>query len=226
MEASPIIFSCNFGNFTFNITTSVIVQWFVILVLGIGSYLLTRNLKIKPGKSQAVLENIYQAIYDFVKNVMGNAYVPFIPYLGTLMIYLLILNFFGLIGIKPPTQDLSVTIAFAVITFLVVNIYAIKRNGVVKYGKSYVHPYAFMLPINIMEKIVLPVSLSLRLFGNMMAATIVLDLLYSVLAKIGVFAQIGLPVFAHAYFDIFDGTIQMLVFTMLTMINIKVTAEE
>ncbi|NME82648.1 F0F1 ATP synthase subunit A [Clostridium sp. SM-530-WT-3G] len=226
MEASPIIFSYNFGRFTFDITTSVIVQWFVILVLGIGSYLLTRNLKMKPGKAQAALEKIYQTIYDLVENVMGSAYVSFIPYVGTLMIYLLILNFFGLIGIKPPTQDLSVTTAFAVISFLVVNGYAIKKNGIAEFGKSFVHPFAPMLPINIMEKIVLPVSLALRLFGNMLAATYVLDLLYTVLRKISVFAQIGLPVFAHLYFDIFDGTIQMLVFSMLTMIYIKVTAEE
>ena len=226
MESSPIIYSHNFGTFAFNITTSVIVQWFIILVLGIGSFLLTRNLKLKPSKPQAALEKIYQMIHDFVGSVMGSAYLSFLPYIGTLMIYLLILNFFGLIGIKPPTQDLSVTIAFAVISFLVVNINAIKKNGIARYTKSYMHPFAFMLPINIMEKIVLPVSLSLRLFGNMVAATIVLDLLYSTLGGINIFAQIGLPVFAHVYFDLFDGTIQMLVFAMLTMINIKVTADE
>lgn len=226
MESSPIIYSHNFGTFTFNITTSVITQWVIILVLGIGSFLLTRNFKLKPSKQQAALEKIYQTIYDFIENVMGSVYLSFVPYIGTLMIYLLILNFFGLIGIKPPTQDLSVTIAFAVITFLVVNINAIKKNGFFGYAKGYVHPFAFMLPINIMEKIVLPVSLALRLFGNMVAATIVLDLLYTKLGAINVFAQIGLPVFAHVYFDLFDGTIQMLVFAMLTMINIKVTADE
>lgn len=226
MESSPIIYSHNFGTFTFNITTSVITQWVVILILGIGSFLLTRNFKLKPSKQQAALEKIYQTIYDFIENVMGSVYSSFVPYIGTLMIYLLILNFFGIIGIKPPTQDLSVTIAFAIITFLVVNINAIKKNGMLGYAKGYVHPFAFMLPINIMEKIVLPVSLALRLFGNMIAATIVLDLLYTKLGAISIFAQIGLPVFAHVYFDLFDGTIQMLVFSMLTMINIKVTAEE
>lgn len=175
---------------------------------------------------QAALEKLYQMIHDLVENTMGSVYISFVPYIGTLMIYLLVLNFFGLIGFKPPTQDLSVTVAFAVVTFLVVNINAIKKNGVANYGKSFVHPVAFMLPINIMEKIVLPVSLSLRLFGNMVAATIVLELLYDALGGINMFAQIGLPVVAHVYFDLFDGTIQMLVFSMLTMINIKVTAEE
>lgn len=226
VESSPIIYSHNFGSFTFNITTSVITQWVIILVLGIGSFLLTRNLKLKPGKLQAALEKLYQMIYNLVENTMGSVYLSFLPYIGTLMVYLLVLNFLGLIGFKPPTQDLSVTIAFAIITFLVVNINAIKKNGIADYGKSYMHPVAFMLPINIMEKLVLPVSLSLRLFGNMIAATIVLDLLYTKLGGINMFAQLGLPVVAHVYFDLFDGTIQMLVFSMLTMINIKVTADE
>ena len=226
MESSPIIYSHNFGSFTFSISTSVIFQWVVIAVLGIGSFLLTKNLRLKPGKTQAALEKVYQTIHDLVGNTMGSEYLSFVPYIGTLMIYLLVLNFLGLIGFKPPTQDLSVTIALAVITFLVVNINAIRKNGILNYGKSFAHPIAFMLPINIMEKLVLPVSLSLRLFGNMVAATIVLDLLYNKLGSINMFAQIGLPVVAHAYFDLFDGTIQMIVFSMLTMINIKVTAEE
>jgi F-type H+-transporting ATPase subunit a len=77
-----------------------------------------------------------------------------------------------------------------------------------------------MLPINIMERVMLPISLALRLFGNMLAATLVVELVYGALPKI------GLPIIAHAYFDLFDGTIQMLVFSMLTMIQIKLIAEE
>ena len=77
-----------------------------------------------------------------------------------------------------------------------------------------------MLPLNIMEKLILPVSLALRLFGNMLAATILIDLIYKNLPRF------GLQIVAHVYFDLFDGAIQMLVFSMLTMIQIKLTAEE
>ena len=95
---AQIIYSHNFGSFTFNITTSVITQWVIILVLGIGSFLLTRNLKLKPGKLQAALEKLYQMIYNLVENTMGSVYLSFLPYIGTLMVYLLVLNFLGLIG--------------------------------------------------------------------------------------------------------------------------------
>ena len=151
------IFSLEIGNFTLNITASIIIQWIVILILGIGAFLLTRNLKLKPSKTQAALEKIYQSIRDLVVDTMGEEYESFLPYIGTLMIYLLILNFIGLIGIKPPTQDLSVTVSFAIVTFLVVNLNAIKKNGIIGYGKGLVHPFALMLPINIMERFVLAI---------------------------------------------------------------------
>ena len=220
------IFSFEIGNFTLVITQSIIIQWIVILILGIGAFLLTRNLKLKPGKTQSALEKIYQTMHDLVIDIMGKEYESFLPYIGTLMIYLLILNLMGLIGFKPPTQDLSVTVAFAIVTFLVVNLNAIKKNGLTGYGKGLVHPFAFMLPINIMERCVLPVSLSLRLFGNMVGATVLIELIYEKLGHVAMIAQFGSPIVVHAYFDIFDGAIQMIVFAMLTMINIKVTGDE
>lgn len=227
-KLEPIIpiFSLKIGNISVDITSSIITQWFVILILGIGAFLLTRNLKLKPSKVQAALEKLYQSLRNLVVNTMGEMYESFLPYIGTLMIYLLILNFMGLLGVKPPTQDLSVTVSLAIVTFLVVNLNAIKKNGLVGYSKAFAHPFAMMLPINIMERVVLPVSLALRLFGNMVAATVLVELVYSSLAQIAVVAQIGLPIFVHGYFDLFDGTIQMLVFSMLTMINIKVTGDE
>lgn len=227
-KLEPIIpiFSLKIGNISVDITSSIITQWCVILILGIGAFLLTRNLKLKPSKVQAALEKLYQCLRDLVVNTMGEMYESFLPYIGTLMIYLLILNFMGLLGFKSPTQDLSVTVSLAIVTFLVVNLNAIRKNGLVGYSKAFVHPFALMLPINIMERIVLPVSLALRLFGNMVAATVLVELVYSSLAQIAVVAQIGLPIFVHGYFDLFDGTIQMLVFSMLTMINIKVTGDE
>jgi F-type H+-transporting ATPase subunit a len=82
-----------------------------------------------------------------------------------------------------------------------------------------------MLPINLMERFVLVMSLTLRLYGNMVAAVVLVELVYQALGSIGMIAQFGSPVLIHLYFDLFDGAIQMIVFSMLTMINIKVTAE-
>lgn len=225
LESVKPIFSPEIFGITIDITSSILIQWCVILVLGIGAFLLTRNLKLKPNKTQSALEKLYQGIRDLQVGIMGEEYESFLPYIGTLMIYLLVLNLTGLLGVIPPTADLSVTVSLAFTSFLVVNLNAIKKHGIVAYGRGFLHPYAFMLPINIMERFVLLISLSLRLFGNMMAAVVLVELVYHALGSIGVLAQFGSPIIVHAYFDLFDGALQMIVFSMLTMINIKVIAE-
>lgn len=225
LESVKPIFSPEIFGITIDITSSVLIQWCVILILGIGAFLLTRNLKLKPNKTQSALEKLYQGIRDLQVGIMGEEYESFLPYIGTLMIYLLVLNLTGLLGVVPPTADLSVTVSLAFTSFLVVNLNAIKKHGIVAYGKGFMHPYAFMLPINIMERFVLLISLSLRLFGNMMAAVVLVELVYHALGSIGMLAQFGSPIIVHAYFDLFDGALQMIVFSMLTMINIKVIAE-
>lgn len=202
------------------ITSEIVTQWVIILILGVSAFLLTRNLKKIPNKKQAAIEKIYVTIESVVASTMSERYKNFVPYIGSLMIYLLCLNFTGLIGIEPPTKDLGVTLGLGLTTFMTIHYNAIKENGLLGYMKGYAHPFFFMLPLNIMEKLILPVSLALRLFGNMLAATILIDLIYNNLPRL------GLPIVAHVYFDLFDGAIQMLVFSMLTMIQIKLTAEE
>ena len=225
MEAARTLFSFEIGGFPININRDIIVQWVIILILTLSAYILTKNLKQVPNKKQVVLEQLYTYVEGLVKDNMGNSFINFIPYVGTLVIFLLTLNFTGIIGIEPPTQNINVAIGFAISSFLVINIVAIKRNGPIGYLSAFRKPFIFMLPINIMERFILPVSLSLRLFGNMMAATILIEMIYHALGSISWIAEIGVPILAHGYFDLFDGTIQMLVFTMLTISYIKLTAE-
>lgn len=226
MGEAKIYYSFKIGNFPINITSDIVVQWVVILVLGITAYLLTRNLKRVPDKKQVVLETIYNYVENLVKSNMGESFMVYLPYVGTLVVYLLSLNLLGLIGVEPPTKSLSVTLGLGITSFLVINGTAIKRNGIGGYAKGLISPYALMLPLNILERVTLPISLALRLFGNMLAATLLISLLYKGLSSLSFFAQIGLPIVAHAYFDLFDGTIQMLVFTMLTINYIKLVADE
>ena len=226
MEPVIPIYSHDFGSFTFDLTAGIVSEWIIILILGIGAFLLTRNLKLRPSKTQAALEKLYKTIRNFIVDTMGEENKSFVPYIGTLMIYLLLLNLTGLIDVRPPTSDLSITVSFAITTFLVVNLNAIRRNGLIGFGKGLLHPFWPMLPLNILERFILPVTLALRLFGNMIAAVILVDLVYKGLGSISIFAQLGVPVIVHGYFDLFDGLIQMVVFAMLTMVNIKVTAEE
>ncbi len=215
-EFKPVIVLFGIG-----ITESIIVEWVIMLIIIISAIALTRNLKQRPDKRQVALEVVMNTINNTVKDNMGEDGLKFIPYIGTLMIFLLFMNLTGLVGIAPPTENYSVPMAFAAMTFFLVQGFAIKKKGLGHYLIAYTKPYSFMLPLNIIERCMLPISLSLRLFGNMVAGGIILGLIYDAL---GNFAFI-IPVPLHFYFDLFDGAIQMVIFSMLTMINIKIIAE-
>ena len=211
--------------FGFSVGSGVVIQWGVMIFLIVVCSILARNLKKGiPTKLQATLEIVYEAIEGMVAGNMGKGYSGYIPFVGTLAIYLGILNLCGLIGFGPPTRNLSVVIGFTIITFVLVHYNSIKKKRL-GYIKDYGKPYLLMLPINIIEKVVFPVSLALRLFGNMLAAAIVMGLIYSGLGHISMFAQIGLPILPHAFFDLFDGCIQTVIFVMLTIITIKLEGE-
>jgi len=225
MEEMAPLFALNLFGYEYQVTSALFIQWVVIAIALVLSILYSRKVKRVPGKIQSVVEMGIEFLSDVVKENMGPGSRAFIPYIGSLGIYLFLLNMVGLFGIKPPTSDFSVTLGIALTTFFVVQGYTIKKLGLWGYFKGYASPVPLLLPINIMERFMLPISLSLRLFGNIFAATIIMELLYSALTGISSIAAIGLPIPFHFYFDIFDGTIQMIIFVMLTMINIKITAE-
>ena len=211
----------NLFGFPFYITDSLIIQWVVIIL----SLIYSQNIKRVPGKVQSIVEILVEFLTKTVDENMGEGKRSFVPYIGSLGIYLFILNMVGLFGIKPPTSDFSVTLGLSFTTFLIIQGYTIKKLGLLGYFKGYASPVAILLPINIMERIMLPISLSLRLFGNIFAATIIMELLYEALHGISFITTLGIPVPFHFYFDVFDGTIQMVIFVMLTMINIKIISE-
>lgn len=208
------------------VTNSIIVQWGIMLFVIAGAMLLTRNLEKVPSNRQSLVELLVDFVNNIVEDTMGTGTKKFVPYIGTLGIFILIMNLTGLIGIEPPTKGYSVTLALALISFLVIQAYAIKKKGLIKYFKGYAEPIGLLLPINIMERIMLPISLSLRLFGNIMAASIIIELVYTSLNKLfSGLPQLLVPIPLHFYFDIFDGGIQTAIFVILTMINIKIVAE-
>ena len=219
------LFHIKFFGYDIGIAESIIVQWCIIAFITILCFCLTRNLKTIPNKKQNLIELVVDSINKLVKDNMGEEYMSFVPYIGTIAIFLVFMNLTGLVGIKPPTVDYSVALALSLITFFVVQWFAIKKVGVGHYFKGYVEPYSFILPINLIERVMLPVSLSFRLFGNMTAGVVIIDLAYKSLGNLTGLAQIGMPIPLHFYFDFFDGIIQMVIFVMLTMVNIKVIAE-
>ena len=226
MELTHPIFSFNIGKLVIDIKPEAIIQLVLVLLIGILAWWATKNLKRRPtGKKQVVVEYIYTTIQNVVNANMGEQYGDMIPFIGTLAVFIVTMNLLGLVGITPVTNNFSVTLALGLISFVVIQGYTMKKIGIGHYFLGYGQPMLMMLPINVIERVMLPVSLSLRLFGNILAASFLVELVYESLDKIAWIAQIGLPVPLHAYFDIFDGCIQMVIFVMLTMINIKITVE-
>lgn len=221
MEEAKILFDIQLFGYNIEIAESIVLQWFIMALIVILSILLTRNLKKEPDKKQTVVEMFVTGVNNVVRTNMGEHYLGFVPFIGTLVLFLLTMNIFGLFGFEPPTREYPVTIAMGAITFIVIQAYTIKKHGLVGYFLGFTKPIVPLLPINIMERIMLPVSLSLRLFGNILAGTVIMGLIYGSLGKFA----IAVPVPLHFYFDLFDGTIQMVIFVMLTMVNIKLIAE-
>ncbi|WP_234122317.1 F0F1 ATP synthase subunit A [Clostridium hydrogenum] len=217
IKAKPI-----FNAFGIQVTDSMIIQLVVLIVVAILCYALTRNLKKIPDKKQNVLEAFVQTVNNAVGENMGKEYKWFAPYVAALALYLLIMNLMGLIGFEPPTKDINVPLTLAALTFFIVQGNAIKRNGLKEYFLGYTKPFIPLLPINIIERLTLPLSLTLRLFGNMVAGSVIMALIYGSLGH----AALVIPIIGHAYFDLFDGAVQMIVFVMLTMVQIKLVAEE
>ena len=233
MEKAAPLYEIVMGNLVIPITFSMVIQWCVMLFLTIAAIYMSSNLKSVPKGKQIFSELIVENLYKMVDENMGKGYENFKPFIGSVFIFVLTLNLTGLVGIKPQTSSYSTALGLALITFTVIQATAIKKNGILHYFTAFAKPLGALLPINIMERITVPVSLSLRMFGNIMAASIIVELAYKGLAAVSeLLLHTHIPILAtfiaiplHLYFDIFDGTIQTLIFTMLTMIFIKTTSE-
>lgn len=204
------------------VNSLVIVAVLSILAIIAGSKLKNVDPSAKPTGLQNVLEMFVEGIRGLVTSTMGAGKTRdyLMPYIGTLAVYIACANLIGLLGLTPPTSDYNVTLALAMITFVMTQYYGLKTNGLGGYIKGYFEPMAFLVPLNIIGELANPVSLSFRLFGNILSGGIIMGLIYSgfaSLGKIGFIAPIITPVF-HAYFDLFSGLIQTFIFIMLTMV--------
>jgi F-type H+-transporting ATPase subunit a len=199
------------------VSEAVVVTWIIMAVLCLC---LVRNLKVEnPGKKQLMLETAVSGLYNFFEEIVGEKGRRYIPYLSTVAIYIGIANLIGLFGFKPPTKALNVTAALAVMSIILVEYSGIHAKGVKGWVKSFVEPSPIIAPINVMELFIKPLSLCMRLFGNVLGAFVIMELLKIVV-------PLFVPVVFSCYFDIFDGLIQAYVFVFLTGMYIEEAVEE
>lgn len=216
------------------ITESMINSWIICSVIIVVAVLINRILKhpqMIPSGVQNITEFYVEFFGSFTKSTMGKHGSKFTWFYGSMFIYILLFNISGLfIGpnivpgtleskalpftfMRPPTADIAVTLSLALITFFMVQGYGLKGKGLLGYLKNLTEPMFLLTPLNIIGELANPISLSFRMFGNILGGTIIMGLFYNLPWPL----LVGIPVALHAYFDIFAGILQAFIFIMLSM---------
>ena len=224
------IFTLTLAGHEIPITETVIISWLVMLILIIGSLILTRKLREVPSGSQTLLETAVEFLNNFAKDQFGSFSKYLGPYMGSLFLFLLTANIIGLLTpvelhafgrefippfmIRPPTKDINVTAALALISILLVIVAGFAARGCGGWFKNLLHPLPMMLPFNIMEYGTRFISLALRLFGNILGGFVMMHLIEGLCPFV-------LPMILSLYFDFFDGLIQAGIFVFLTSLYIS-----
>ena len=209
------------------IPASIINVIFVTIVLLILAAVVNKKVKQSnvddvPSNFLNVIEMTVEGVEGLVEQTMGAKHIRFAPFIYTLMAFILFSNLSGLLGFTPPTSNYSVTLTLALVTFTLTQFYGLKTGGLGGYLKGFTEPMAFLTPLNVIGELANPISLSFRLFGNILSGVIIMDLLHGALGVLSV--VIAPPL--HAYFDLFSGALQTFIFGMLTMIFIGGNLEE
>lgn len=215
-----------FGDGELFITESTLFGLIVAVIVAILGIWLGSGLQKVPKGKQVVAEFIVDWIYKYTKDNMGKENLAYAPYVGTLFLYVFATSSFGLFGFRPITADLNVAASFALLTFLMIQVNSIRVHGLKGKLKEMCEPYPFMFPLKIIEEISLPVSLALRLFGNILGGFIVIELWMHFMTWISNFityipflrAVTVLPL--NVFFDIAEPAIQTFIFTTLTVMNL------
>jgi F-type H+-transporting ATPase subunit a len=203
------------------IAESTVLTWAIMAVLVLASILMTRNLKVHNiSRRQAAIEAVVTWLNKFVEEMIGEEGKVYVPYLVTVLLYIGFSNIVGLFGfgLKPPTKDLNVTVALSLMSIILIEAAGIRKKGVKKWAKSFAEPLALIAPINVLEIFIRPLSLCMRLFGNVLGAFVIMELIKQLV-------PVALPLPFSFYFDIFDGLIQAYVFVFLTSLFIKEAIE-
>lgn len=202
------------------VSEAVLTSWILMALIMAAVLLLTRHLRPDhPGRVQAFLEMGVSFLNDFTKGNIGSHWRSFAPWLGTITVYITFSNLSGLLGLTPPTKDVSVTAALALTSVCLIYGSSFQILGLRGALHKFAEPLPLLIPINIMEIAIRPLSLCMRLFGNVLGSYVVMELIKALV-------PVGVPVAFSLYFDIFDGLIQTIVFVFLTALFTGETIRE
>ena len=200
-----------------NVSVTVLAMWVGMLALTLLAVILrlaviprfTEN----PRGIQNVLELMVEAADNYTKQKTGHLGQNLSAYIFSVAALLAACAMAELFGARAPTADIVMTFSLALVTYILINYYAIKKKGLRGRIKSLADPTPLLLPIRVLSDIAVPVSLASRLFGNMLGGMVVMELVYMALGHMAV----GLPPLAGLYFNVFHPLIQIYIFITLSL---------
>ena len=226
------------------ISETLVVTWAVMAVLTGLSIWLTRDLKVRNiSKRQAVAEKLVMTAENFVRENMGERFMSYVPFISAIFALSISCSMASLVGVFSPTGDISTTMAWAVVVFVIITFYKFRTNGFIGYWKGFCDPVFVMAPFNMLGEVFTPVSMAFRHFGNIVSGGVITTLLYSALTVAnhalfgwlpgflgeilaGVpFLTVGVPAVLSLYFDWFGSAMQAFIFCMLSMMYISTATE-
>lgn len=202
---------------TFNLD-AIAYTWIVMILIISFGILSTRKRSMVPKTMQVLGELFVSKLYDLTEDALGEKLAKtYAPLTISLFMFLVLCNWIGIIPhLEEPTKDLNTPLSLGVLSFVISHYVGIKSKGIKDYTKEYFEPFFIMMPLNLIGELAKIVSISFRLFGNIMGGSIIIlvvsHLCFSIL----------LPPFLNAFFGLFVGAIQAFVFTMLTIVYISV----
>lgn len=214
----------NIAGIEIRITETIVNTWFIMLVLiaiAVITRIRLRKFQVIPKGFQNVIEAVIETFDRFSSNTLGEKLSYISPWFFTVFIFILSSSVFSVFGLRAPTADWATTFALAFASFIIM-LFMGFRHQKGKYLKSFFEPHFMFFPLNLVGELAKPVSLSFRLFGNMLSGTIILTLYY---ALTPVFVQFGIPSLLHGIFDIVFGALQTYIFVIISLMYVKGAAE-
>ncbi len=217
------------------ITQTTVTLALATVLLIVIAYTVNKCIRKRPGGLQVVSEKLVTMLYGLVEDTMGKHNMKFAPYIGTIFMSSIVCTLLGTTQVfRSATADLSVTLAWALVTSGMIWYTSIKNFGFKAWLKGFTEPVVVMTPMNIVSEIAQPLSMAFRHFGNVAGGSVLTTLIYAALSLVsnlvlgwipGIigtipFFQTGIPAFLSLYFDLFSGFVQAFVFSLLTMVYV------
>ncbi len=210
---SPLSIKVLWTVFGVPISVPVVATWAIMALLVAGALVLRARLSLKPTATQAVFELVVETVDAQIRDTMRMPPEPFRAFIGTLFVFIFLANWSSLIpGVEPPTATLETDLALALAVFLAVIFFGVRAGGIGGYLKTFASPSPFMIPLNFVESVTRSLSMTVRLFGNVMSGVFVIGI---VLSLAGLFVPIPLMAL-----DMLTGAVQAYIFAVLAMVFI------